>query len=317
MPLRILFVQLLNNFLNLFHRVVSRSVVHHDDLQLIRRVVLVHTRQDGALDPCFLIEARNDHRHPRRVVDIHRHRLVENGKEIAGQQKAGGDDAVKVQKFIEFEINHRLCPHEQNDEGNTEKQKRRYSDKVLAPLPLVILCQRLFEMNAQSRAPIFLERAHHFAGKATHFHLVAFGHIAGTDFKRELHLFRRFFHLLPDVIHKEHAGRGNIQTSAPDFPLHAAFLPGEAHGNLHFKTAARFRAGHIFFKILLPPDFIPFIGLTTIHIRPLARDIRHMRKHSPVFLQLLQSIFFLHEFSCELGECRARWCKHSGIASSC
>ena len=230
-------------------------------------------------------------------MNVHRHRLVKHSKEIARQQKSRRDDAVEIQKFIKLEINHRLRPHEEDDEGNTEKQERRCSDEILASFPLIILRQRLFEMDAKSRAAILIKAAHHFTGKALYFHLIAFRHIARTDLEIQLHVLRRLLPCLGNVIYQKHAGGRNIHASAADLPLHAAFLPDRAHRNLHLKTAARFGAGHIFFKVLLSPDFIPLIGLPTIHIRPLACDIRHMRKQSPVLLQLLQSIFFLHEFS--------------------
>ena len=91
---RVILVELSDEFFHSLHGTVRRAVIHHDDLQLIRRIVLIHTGKHRPLDPCLFIEAGDDDRDAGREMNIYRDRLVEDRKEIARKQKSRCDDAI-------------------------------------------------------------------------------------------------------------------------------------------------------------------------------------------------------------------------------
>lgn len=69
-------------------------VIHHDDLQFVRRIILIHTSQDGPLNPFFFIKAGNNNGHAGGIIHIHLHGTVKDGKEITGKKKRSGNNAV-------------------------------------------------------------------------------------------------------------------------------------------------------------------------------------------------------------------------------
>ena len=91
---RVILVELSDEFFHFLHGTVRRAVIHHDDLQLIRRIVLIHTGKHRPLDPCLFIETRDNDRDTRREMDIHRNRFIEDGEEIARKQKSCRNNAI-------------------------------------------------------------------------------------------------------------------------------------------------------------------------------------------------------------------------------
>ena len=91
---RIILVQLSDELFHPLHGAIRRAVIHHDDLQLVRRIVLIHTGKHRPLDPRLFIETWHNDRDPRREMDIHRNRFIEDGEEIARKQKSCRNNAI-------------------------------------------------------------------------------------------------------------------------------------------------------------------------------------------------------------------------------
>ena len=74
---------LLDRLFYYFNGAVRRTVIHHNDLQLIRRIILVHAGENRSPNPCLLVETRNDDRHARFKIRIDFHWTVQCTERIA------------------------------------------------------------------------------------------------------------------------------------------------------------------------------------------------------------------------------------------
>ena len=118
---------LVNNILNGFTddlgRIVSGTVVHYNDFQLVLRIILIHSVQNRLPYPRFFIKAWHNDGNAGRITLVCRYRLIEKAERILGQQKCTGNNTVQIKVFIKLEINDAFGTHQYHAKTDGEQQK--------------------------------------------------------------------------------------------------------------------------------------------------------------------------------------------------
>ena len=268
-------------------------VIHHDDFQLVRWIILIDAALDGAVYPLFFIEARDDDGHPRRVVRVNLHRPVEGSEEVSGQEEGGGNDAVKVQPAVEAEIHHGLRPHHDNGQHDDAQQEGRSPQHVVLPLGGGILGQSVGKFQGAEHFPFFFHHPDASGLQLLDFHFIAFGHGAGGDFKSELGLIPYLRHFFPNGEFHQQAGGADIHRSAFQYAAAAAALKGHVHGIVHQIALARLVLSLVLRVIL---RLLSLETTPAVMVAALAGSIRHIGQQAAVRLFFVENIRFFFLF---------------------
>ena len=192
------------------------------------------------------------------------------------------------------EIDHALCPH-QNDHADDEKQqKRRYPQQITVFFLFQVLLQCLFHGSAHIEIPVLLHRADKRDFRMDRsFH--AFRHTAFDDLKFDLSGSGFFYRLclLQILTPDQHPCPGNV-TDLCFLPVSAFFI----------RNGKRTRVRHLI-PDPFPADFYFCCGCfphasSPVCLLPHGRNIRHVRQKPAVCLWLQQNVFFFRFFSFHL-----------------
>ena len=156
-----LLAELVNRLLDFFHRLVRRMVINNNDLQLIKRIILIKTADNRAPNPGFLIKTGNDNRHARRKLRINRHRLIKRRKQITRQQENRCHNTIKIEPLVKLEIQHALRAHHDNYEDD-EKHKEAHGRKSVAvTCTRNVLHQSFVKLYATARLALCISKETH------------------------------------------------------------------------------------------------------------------------------------------------------------
>ena len=115
--------QPLYNLFDFLYGFIRGTVIHHNDLQLFRWIILVDAALDGFLNPGFLVKAWNNHRNPGSEIGVYLFRAVKSTKQVTAHQKECRDNTVQIQPLIEFKINNALRAHQQNKSADKKQHQ--------------------------------------------------------------------------------------------------------------------------------------------------------------------------------------------------
>ena len=203
--------------------------------------MLVHTGENGSVNPALLVEAGDDDGHTGPVVRIDFHRFVQRAVEIPGQQKQGGDDAVGIQKRVVFKIDHTFAAHQHHQQADEKQQQTGTQVEEPVLVVLGVGGQIFGEAEAGAGAAIQCAAADE-ARAAVYLHFVAFRHTSGRNAEVEGNI-----RCLPQRVNlrlcfqlNQNAGIGNILAGALE---PAALFAGVQIPYFHGETGLEAGAG--------------------------------------------------------------------------
>ena len=193
---------LVNNILNGFTddlgRIVSGTVVHYNDFQLVLRIILIHSVQNRLPYPRFFIKAWHNDGNAGRITLVCRYRLIEKTESIFGQQKCTGNNTVQIKVFIKLEINDAFGTHQYHAKTDGEQQEAGHHQFRTGMVAVGILQQVMLKLHTKDEfrirrkfpAPDIRQFLLHDLlirprrmGRSLYFHFKTFRHCSRLNFK--------------------------------------------------------------------------------------------------------------------------------------
>ena len=146
---------------------------------------MVHTGDNCAADPCFLVEAgdNNSHAGLERRVDLYW--AVQCTEGIPGKQEHSRNDAVRVHDGIVLEVDHALAAHQHHHHADEQQQDHTAHIQIAILMAVHICTQVLSKFKTGAGLAIPLKNAHTGCCRMNR-HLVAFRHTSGRDIEPQL-----------------------------------------------------------------------------------------------------------------------------------